>query len=98
MGADTFIQLSGLLEGRGLLHATQHMSVNAQLFVFLSIIAKWYNIRDSTDMWQRSNETISKCFKNVLGEICSLKDEFIRPPDYNQVQLLIQTNRHKYLP
>ena len=98
MNADTFIRLSSLLEGRGLLHATQHMSVDAQLFVFLSIIAKGYSIRDSADMWQRSNETISRCFKNVLEAICSLKDEFIRPPDYNQVQSLIQTNRQKYLP
>ena len=97
MDADTFLQLSGLLEGRELLHATQHMSVDAQLFVFLSIIAKGYNIRDSADMWQRSNETISRCFKNVLEAICMLKGEFIWPLDYNQVQSLIQTNEYKYL-
>ena len=53
MDADTFIQLSGLLEGRGLLHVTQHMSMDAQFFILLSIIAKGYNIRDSTDIWQR---------------------------------------------
>ena len=44
MDADIFIQLSDLLEGWGLLHTTQHMSVDAQLIIFLSIIAKGYNI------------------------------------------------------
>ena len=46
---DTFIQLSDLLEGRGLLHSTQHMGVDAQLFIFLSINAKDYTIKDSAD-------------------------------------------------
>ena len=51
MDADTFQQLSDLLEARGLLHSTQHMSVDAQLFIFLSIITKAYTIKDSVDHW-----------------------------------------------
>ena len=50
MDADTFIEVSNLLEGRGLL-PTRNMSVDAQLFIFLSIIAHGYSIRDSADQW-----------------------------------------------
>ena len=98
MDADAFIGLKGLLEGRGLLHSTLNMSVGAQLFIFLSIIAHAYSIRDLADHWQRSNETISRCFDNVLEVICTLKDEFIWPPDYNEMQQLLHANPHKYLP
>ena len=97
MDADTFIGLSSLLEEQELLHSMRNMSVDAQLFIFLSIIAHDYTIRDSVDRWQRSNETISRCFKNVLEAIYSLKDEFIRPPDYNETQQLLCDNPHKYL-
>ncbi|GMN63616.1 hypothetical protein TIFTF001_032703 [Ficus carica] len=34
----------------------------------------------------------------VLLAICSLKDEFIRPPDYTSVQPLIQEHGYKYRP
>ncbi|GMN32036.1 hypothetical protein TIFTF001_046570 [Ficus carica] len=34
----------------------------------------------------------------VLLAICSLKDEFIRPPDYTAVQPLIQEHMYKYRP
>ena len=83
MDADTFIEFSRLLEGRGLLHSTRNMSVDTQLFIFLAIVGHNYTIRDSTDHWQRSNETIGQCFKNVFEAIYSLKDQFIPPPDYN---------------
>ena len=97
MDANTFIQLSGLFESRGLLHSTQRMSVNCQLFIFLAIIAKAYTIKDSTDHQQRSNETISRCFKNFLEAICRLNDEFIRPLDYNEVEQLLRANPNKFL-
>ena len=98
MHPETFLQLSGLLEEWGLLHGTQHMSVDAQLFIFLAIVAKAYTIRDSADQWKHLNETISRCFKNVLEAICALKDEFIHPSDYNEVQQLLRLNRNKYFP
>ena len=49
MDADTFEQLSSLLKAWGLLHSTQNMTVEAQLFIFLCIISKAYTIRDSVD-------------------------------------------------
>ena len=98
MHPKTFLQLSGLLEERGLLHSTQHMSINAQLFIFLVIVATTYTIRDLADQWQHSNETMSRCFKNVLETICAFKDQFIHPPDYDEVQQLLRINPHKYLP
>ncbi|GMN34536.1 hypothetical protein TIFTF001_004744 [Ficus carica] len=34
----------------------------------------------------------------MLQVICSLKDEFIRPPDYTAVQPLIEEHSYKYRP
>ncbi|GMN43331.1 hypothetical protein TIFTF001_012531 [Ficus carica] len=55
-------------------------------------------IRQASYLFQHSKETTSRWFYAVLLAICSLKDEFIRPPDYTAVQPLIQEHGYKYRP
>ncbi|GMN66230.1 hypothetical protein TIFTF001_035297 [Ficus carica] len=55
-------------------------------------------IQQTSYLFQHSKETTSRWFYTVLLAICSLKDEFIRPPDYTAVQPLIQEHMYKYRP
>ncbi|GMN30161.1 hypothetical protein TIFTF001_049588 [Ficus carica] len=98
MKAETFRSLSDLLERRELLKPTRNMDVNEQLFIFLSICAQGATNRQISYLFQHSRETTSRWFYTVLQVICSLKDEFIRPPDYTAVQHLIEEHSYKYRP
>ncbi|GMN58799.1 hypothetical protein TIFTF001_027887 [Ficus carica] len=55
-------------------------------------------IQQASYLFQHSKETTSRWFYAVLLAICSLKDEFIRTPDYTSVQALIQEHGYKYRP
>ncbi|GMN60653.1 hypothetical protein TIFTF001_029735 [Ficus carica] len=96
MKSDTFKALSNLLGSRELLHPTCNMNVDEQLFIFLSICAQGATNRHISYLFQHSRETTSRWFFKVLTAICALKDEFIRPPDYTEVQALIMEHSYKY--
>ncbi|GMN45094.1 hypothetical protein TIFTF001_014284 [Ficus carica] len=49
-------------------------------------------------LFQHSRETTSRWFFKVLTAICALKDEFIRQPNYTDVQHLIMGHSYKYKP
>ncbi|GMN39957.1 hypothetical protein TIFTF001_009177 [Ficus carica] len=49
-------------------------------------------------LFQHSKETTSRWFFKVLKVLCALKDEFIRPPEYTEVQNLIIEHSDKYRP
>ena len=98
MNSDTFRSLSDLLRRRELLKPTRNMDVNEQLFIFLTICAQGFTNRHISYLFQHSRETTSRWFYTVLQVICSLKDEFIRPPDYTAVQPLIEEHSYKYRP
>ena len=98
MKADTFRRLSNLISSRALLTPTFNITVNEQLFIFLSICAQGATNRQTSYLFQHSKETTSRWFYTVLLVICGLKDEFIRPPDYTTVQPLIMEHGYKYRP
>ena len=98
MKSSTFRVLSNLLGSRGLLTPTNHMNVNEQLFIFLTICAQGATNRHVSYLFQHSQETISRWFFRVLKVICALKDDFIRTPDYTTVQPLIIEHEGKYRP
>ncbi|GMN58640.1 hypothetical protein TIFTF001_027743 [Ficus carica] len=74
------------------------MNVDEQLFIFLSICSQGATNRHISYLFQHSRETTSRWFFKVLRAICALKDEFIRPPDYTEVQPLIEEHSYKYRP
>ena len=94
----TFRDISNHVICRGLLSPTNNMTVDEQLFIFLYICAQGATIQQAAYLFQHSKETTSRWFKAVLFAICALKDEFIRPPDYTEVQPLIQEHGYKYRP
>ena len=96
--AGTFRALTDLLSSRALLSPTNNMTVDEQLFILLYICAQGATIQQTSYLFQHSKETTSRWFYAVLLAICSLKDEFIRPPDYTAVQPLIQEHGYKYRP
>ena len=98
MKSETFRSLSDLLRRRELLKPTRNMDVNEQLFIFLTICAQGATNRHTSYLFQHSVETTCRWFYTVLQVICSLKDEFIRPPDYTAVQPLIEEHSYKYRP
>ena len=98
MKAHTFRALSYLLGSRGLLMPTSNMNINEQLFIFLYICAQGATNGQTSYMFQHSAETTSRWFYKVLKVICSLKDEFIREPDYTTIQPLILEHSDKYRP
>ncbi|GMN37788.1 hypothetical protein TIFTF001_007108 [Ficus carica] len=61
-------------------------------------IIQGVTIQQASYLFQHSKETTSRWFYAMLLTICSLKDEFIRPPDYTAVQPLIQEHGYKYRP
>jgi hypothetical protein len=98
MKSETFRVLSNLLGSRELLTPTYNMNVNEQLFIFLAICAQGATNRHVSYLFQHSKETTSRWFFKVLKVICTLNDEFIRPPDYTAVQPLIMEHSYKYRP
>ena len=98
MTAGTFRALSDLLRSRELLRPTRNIDVDEQLFIFLAICTQGASNRHVSYLFQHSIETTSRWFDKVLRVICSLKDEFIRPPDYSAVQSLIAEQSNKYRP
>ncbi|XP_024022557.1 uncharacterized protein LOC112091954 [Morus notabilis] len=96
MGPRAFRILCEILIERGLLQPTNNMNVPEQVFVFLTIVAQSQTNRESQDVWQHSGETISRRFSDVLGAICALHDDFIKPPNYDKVSDFVRGNRHRY--
>ena len=98
MKLESFLQLCSILRDRRLLSDTQYMTVEEQLFIFMCVVCQHISNTNLADLWQRSGETISRWFGHVLHAICALKDEFLRPPNYNKVSNYIRQHAYKYLP
>jgi len=75
-----FYRFCNLFRDRGLLQDTTHMCVEQQVAMFLNIVG--HNLRNRLvgTNYQRSGETVSRYFNNVLHAIGELRTEFIRPP------------------
>ncbi|XP_024017303.1 uncharacterized protein LOC112090374 [Morus notabilis] len=96
MGSDCFRKLSWLLEQKNLLRSTRNMSVDEQLIIFLTIVCQNESNRETQHQWQHLGATISKYFMVVLNAIYRLRHDFIKPPDFNRIDPLIEASRSKY--
>lgn len=93
-----FLALCTCLKERNLVNDTRGLSVEEQLFIFLSIVAQSQNNRAVQDDFQHSAETITRHFTNVLKAVAKLRHDFIRAPDYEETPQFLQDNAHKFLP
>ena len=98
MKPESYLRLCSILRDRRLLSDTQYMTVEEQLFIFMCVVSQHVSNTNLADLWQRSAETISRWFGHVLHAICALKDEFLGPPNYNEVSGYVRKNAYKYLP
>lgn len=74
------------------------MSVDEQLIIFLTIVCQTESNRETQHQWQYSGATISKYFMVVLNAIFRLRHDFIKPPDFNRIDPLIEASGNKYRP
>ena len=99
MTPNVFIVLCTCLKERNLLEDSRGVSVEEQVFIFLSIMAQGQGNRAIKDDFQHSGQTISRYFTDVLKAVSKLRKEFIQAPNNNDdtPSFLVQ-NAYKYLP
>ncbi|KAL5709743.1 hypothetical protein ACHQM5_020396 [Ranunculus cassubicifolius] len=97
MDQHVFLRLCKILEDRGLLKMTKHMSVVEQVAIFLITVGHNERNRMIRDRFQHSGETISRHFNNVLRAISKFSISMIRPPSFAVVPSNIRRNP-KYWP
>ena len=98
MTATAFRMLTNLLKDRQLLKRSYYSCVEEKLMITLEILAQATTNREAQDYWNRSAETVSRWFGEVLYALCMLKDNFIKPPNYDRIPKFIRHNHMKYLP
>ena len=98
MNANTFRTLSHILNERRLVSGTINSTTDEKLIITLEFLAQSTTNREAQEHWNRSAESISRWFKEVVEALCRLKDEYIKLPDQNRVQDSIVENQHKYRP
>ncbi|KAJ6467015.1 hypothetical protein C8R45DRAFT_757011, partial [Mycena sanguinolenta] len=77
---------------------TKHVSSTEQLAIFLRIAVTGLGNREHQERFQRSGETISKCFHRILNMLVSpaFYGRYVKLPDPNVVPPEILGNRHYY--
>ncbi|XP_068666403.1 uncharacterized protein [Aristolochia californica] len=80
MNQTIFLKLAGILKSRGLLSDTRTISVEEQLAYFCIIIGQQQSYSVTSEMFERSNWTISKYFNKVLKAIIILQSDYIKRP------------------
>jgi hypothetical protein len=75
-----FFQFCQLFKDRGLLQDTIHMCVEQQVAMFLNAVG--HNLRNRLvgTNFDRSGETVSRYFNQVIHAIGELRSDYIRPP------------------
>ena len=80
MGRAPFCKLVETFRSRGLLKDSINTSVEEQVAMFLHVVGHNQRFRVIHNTFRRSNETISRYFKQVLFAVGELKDEMIKTP------------------
>ncbi|KAJ9543744.1 hypothetical protein OSB04_023451 [Centaurea solstitialis] len=88
MSADLFMQLCEELQQKHGLMSSSKISVQEKVGIFLYTLALGVSNRDVSERFQRSGETISRAFHDVLESICGrskgfmgLACDYIKPKD-----------------
>jgi hypothetical protein len=85
-----------LLRDRNLLRDSIHSSIEEQVAMFLHIVGHNQRFRVIHQNWRRSNETVSRYFKEVLYAIGEIRNDMIKPPS-SETPLKI-TNSTRWYP
>ena len=85
MIASAFRMLTSVIEERHLLQESNQACIEEKIMITLEILAQATSNREAQEHWNRSVETISRWFSEVLHALCMLKDKFIKPPNCTRV-------------
>jgi hypothetical protein len=85
-----------LLRDRNLLRDSIHSSIEEQVVMFLHIMGHNQRFRVIHKNWRRSNEIVSRYFKEVLYAIGEIRNDMIKPPS-SETPLKI-TNSTRWYP
>ncbi|XVF56330.1 hypothetical protein PTKIN_Ptkin06aG0110400 [Pterospermum kingtungense] len=81
MNRAAFFKLCEMLQHIGGLKSTRNMNIDEQVAMFLHIIAHHVKNRVIRHNFQRSSETISRHFHNVLNAVMHLQEHLFRKPE-----------------
>ncbi|KAI8528513.1 hypothetical protein RHMOL_Rhmol12G0154100 [Rhododendron molle] len=98
MSKTNFFALCELLETRYGLEEGERISVQEQVAIFLWIVGQRANNRNAQERFQRSGETISRRFHNVLNSLNAMAIEWIKPWPWprQEVHSKIRSNNRYY--
>jgi hypothetical protein len=96
MGPVAFMQLCQKLRGTGIVKDTIRSTVEEQVAKFLHIIGHNVKTRTVSFFFNRSRETVSRHFHNVLHAILALGEEFLVQPSSANVPPQILNNSRFY--
>ncbi|XP_030535010.2 uncharacterized protein LOC115744058 [Rhodamnia argentea] len=93
-----FLNLCDLMRARGWLKDNWYVKVDEQVGIFLSLIGHGNSNRELCERFQRSGETVSKYFTDVLKAFIKLAKENIKPPSFDVVpeEILMDHNHKRY--
>ncbi|XP_057778460.1 protein ALP1-like isoform X1 [Salvia miltiorrhiza] len=81
MNRRTFVRLCSRLEATGIVRRTKNMLVDEQVAITLHILAHHQKQRTIGVNFERSGETISRNFRQVINSIISLQGELLKKPE-----------------
>ncbi|XP_028757226.1 uncharacterized protein LOC114716391 [Neltuma alba] len=96
MGPQAFMQLCAKLRNTGRVKDSKNVTVEEQVAKFLHTLAHNVRSRTMAFYFNRSRETISRHFHNVLQAIVSLEAEFLVQPSGSEVSPEILNNERFY--
>ena len=81
MNRHTFTKLCSMLQNLGGLKHTKNMLIDEQVAMFLHILAHHVKNRTIIDRFNRSAESISRHFHNVLNGVIRLQGQLLKNPE-----------------
>ncbi|XVF80390.1 hypothetical protein PTKIN_Ptkin15bG0066700 [Pterospermum kingtungense] len=97
MGPYAFALLCHKLRGTGLMKDYKRSTIEEQVAKFLHVLGQNFHNRPIGFFFQRSGETVSRHFHNVLRAVISLEGELLKQPSSSEVSPQIQ-NSHRFYP
>ncbi|XVF53722.1 hypothetical protein PTKIN_Ptkin05aG0121500 [Pterospermum kingtungense] len=96
MSPYAFALLCQKLRGTGILKDYRRATVEEQVVKFLHVLGQNFHTRALGFYFQRSGETVSRHFHNVLRAVISLEGELLKQPTGSEVPLEIQNSQRFY--
>ncbi|GKA31894.1 putative harbinger transposase-derived nuclease domain-containing protein [Tanacetum coccineum] len=95
MSRDSFVRLYTQLKTKGWSKDSKHVSVEEKMAIFLMAIRHNQRFTVLRRRFQRSKQTIHKCFHEVLDQMLVFAQEVIQPTSFNPNPDILGNNRRE---